>query len=192
MIAAGDKDRQAAGFTIRIATMADLPVLQELVAQSVWVLQANEYSDEQRKAAIRLVYGVDTQLIHDGTYFAVESDGAIVACGGWSRRRTLFGGDQHRATREPELLDPASEPSRIRAFFVRPGWERRGIGSALVKACEEAALAEGFRQMEMASTLTGVALYSAHGYREVEKIDVPLEHGLTLPVIRMSKILRDS
>ena len=126
------------------------------------------------------MYGVDTQLIRDGTYFAVEQDNEIVACGGWSRRKTLFGGDQHRPSREPELLDPASEPAKIRAFFVKPGWERQGIGSALVRACEQAALAEGFRQIEMASTLTGVALYSAHGYREVERIDVPMENGLTL------------
>lgn len=191
MIPRGKNEGLAARFAIRLATMADLPILQALVTESVWILQANEYDDEQRKAAIRLVFGVDTQLIHDGTYFAVEHGDAIVACGGWSRRRTLFGGDQHRATREPELLDPAREPSRIRAFFVRPGWERRGIGSALVRACEEAALAEGFHQMEMASTLTGVALYSAHGYREVERIDVPLEQGLILPVIRMSKVLRN-
>src|SRR5271157_488840 len=174
-------------FAIRAATLADLPVLQQLVADSVWVLQAREYSDAQREAAIRLVYGVDTQLIRDGTYFAVEHKGEIVACGGWSRRRTLFGGDQHSPSREPELLDTAREPAKIRAFFVKPGWERRGIGSRLVRACEQAALAEGFHQIEMASTLTGVALYSAHGYREVERIDVPLEHGLTLPVIRMAK-----
>ena len=167
--------------------MGDVPVLQALVAESVWVLQAKEYNDAQREAAIRLVYGIDTQLIRDGTYFAVEHDDQIVACGGWSRRKTLFGGDQHGPSREPELLDPASEPARIRAFFVRPGWERRGIGSALVRACEQAALAEGFRQIEMASTLTGVALYSVHGYREVERIEVPLENGLTLPVIRMMK-----
>lgn len=192
MTSTGHKDPLQAGFTIRLATMPDLPILQALVAESVWVLQAKEYTDEQREAAIRLVYGVDTQLIRDGTYFAVELDGTIVACGGWSRRRTLFGGDQHRATREPELLDPARDPSRIRAFFVRPGWERRGIGGALVEACEEAALTEGFHQMEMASTLTGVALYSAHGYREVERIDVPLESGLTLPVIRMTKALLHS
>jgi len=174
-------------FRLRLATVEDLPVLQALVADSVWVLQAKDYSDAQRGAAIRLVYGVDTQLVRDGTYFAVEQDGQIVACGGWSRRRTLFGGDQHSPSREPELLDPASEPARIRAFFVRPGRERRGIGSALVRACEEAALSEGFRQIEMASTLTGVALYSVHGYSEVERIDVPLENGLTLPVIRMAK-----
>ena len=179
-------------FAIRPATLEDLAVLQHLVADSVWVLQAGEYSDAQRVAAIRLVYGVDTQLISDGTYFAVEHNGEIVACGGWSRRKTLFGGDQHSPSREPDLLDPVREPARIRAFFVKPGWERRGIGSRLVRACEQAALAEGFHQIEMASTLTGVALYSAHGYREVERIDVPLEHGLTLPVIRMAKTFASS
>jgi GNAT superfamily N-acetyltransferase len=167
--------------------MEDLTTLQKLVAESVWVLQAKEYTDAQREAAIRLVYGVDTQLIRDGTYFAVEHGGEIVACGGWSRRRTLFGGDQHGPSREPELLDPAIEPAKIRAFFVKPGWERRGIGSALVRACEYAATSEGFRSIEMASTLTGVALYSAHGYREAEHIDVPMENGLTLQVIRMVK-----
>ncbi len=180
----------ATAYTIRLATMADLPVLQDLVAQSVWVLQANEYSDEQREAAIRLVYGVDTQLVRDGTYFAVEHDGKIVACGGWSRRRTLFGGDQHAPTREPELLDPATEAAKIRAFFVRPGWERRGIGSALIQACERAAWAEGFTKLEMGSTLTGVPLYSAHGYREVERIEVPLDRGLAMTVVRMAKSLQ--
>ena len=179
----------AASYMIRLATIADLPVLQDLVAQSVWVLQANEYSDEQRNAAIRLVYGVDTQLIRDGTYFAVEQGGTIVACGGWSRRRTLFGGDQHAPTREPELLDPATEAAKIRAFFVRPGWERRGIGSALIQACEQAAWKEGFRKLEMGSTLTGVPLYSAHGYREVERIEVPLDRGLAMTVVRMAKSL---
>jgi GNAT superfamily N-acetyltransferase len=179
-------------FAIRLATLDDLTVLQGLVAESVWVLQAKDYSDAQREAAIRLVYGVDTQLIRDGTYFAVEQNRQIVACGGWSRRRTLFGGDQHGPSREPDLLDPASESARIRAFFVKPGWERRGIGSALVRACERAASAEGFHQIEMASTLTGVALYSAHGYSEVERIDIPLDHGLTLPVVRMAKTFTKS
>ena len=182
----GPVDPQAE-FRLRLATVDDLPVLQKLVADSVWVLQAREYNDAQREAAIRLVYGVDTQLIRDGTYFAVEHEGEIVACGGWSRRRTLFGGDQHSPSREPELLDPSREPAKIRAFFVKPGWERKGIGSSLVRACEKAALAEGFHEIEMASTLTGVALYSAHGYEQVERIDVPMENGLTLPVIRMAK-----
>jgi GNAT superfamily N-acetyltransferase len=167
--------------------MDDVSVLQVLVAESVWVLQAKDYTDQQREAAIRLVYGIDTQLIRDGTYFVVEQDREIVGCGGWSRRRTLFGGDQHHPSREDSLLDPASEPARIRAFFVKPGRERRGIGSALVRTCEQAAVAEGFRRIEMASTLTGVALYSVHGYREVERIDIPLEKALTLPVVRMIK-----
>ena len=168
--------------------MDDVPRIAGLVADSVWVLQAKEYTDAQREAAIRLVYGIDTQLVRDGTYFVVEQDGMIVGCGGWSRRQTLFGGDQHATQpRAQNLLDPANDAARIRAFFVRPGWERRGIGSALVRACEQAAVAEGFRRMEMASTLTGIALYSAHGYREVERIDVPLEDGLTLPVVRMSE-----
>lgn len=174
-------------FAIRPARLDDIEILGSLVAESVWILQAREYSQAQRQAAIRLVYGVDTQLIRDGTYLAVEEGNRIVACGGWSRRRTLFGGDQHGPSREPELLDPAREPAKIRAFFVRPGWERRGIGSALLRACENAALAEGFRQIEMAATLTGVALYSAHGYQEVERIEVPLERGLTLAIVRMAK-----
>jgi len=172
---------------VRVATMDDLPILRRLIAESVWVLQSPDYSDAVREAATRLVYGVDTQLIRDGTYFAVEVGNEIVACGGWSRRKTLFGGDQHAPTREPELLDSAIDAAKIRAFFVRPGWERRGIGSALIRACEQAAIAEGFRHLEMGSTLTGVALYSAHGYREVERIEVPLEDGLTMTVVRMEK-----
>ncbi len=172
--------------------MDDVPALQCLVADSVWVLQAKEYTDQQREAAIRLVYGIDTQLIRDGTYFVVEQDGMVVGCGGWSRRQTLFGGDQHQPSRAQNLLDPANDAARIRAFFVKPGWQRRGIGSALVRTCEQAAVAEGFRRIEMASTLTGIALYSAHGYCEVERIDVPLEDGLMLPVVRMRKTVRHS
>ena len=176
-------------FTIRLATRNDRRELQALVRESVWTLQAGDYSDVVREAAIRLVYGVDSQLIRDQTYFAVEAEDHIVACGGWSRRKTLFGGDQHAPTREPELLDPAKDAAKIRAFFVRPGWERKGIGSAMIKACEQAAIAEGFRRFEMGSTLTGVALYSIHGYREVERIEVPLDNGLSMTVVRMAKEL---
>ena len=178
-----------ASFTIRHATFDDLPELLALVRESVWTLQAPDYSDAVREAAIRLVYGVDTQLIRDRTYFVVEAAGLVVACGGWSRRKTLFGGDQHAPTREPELLDPATDAAKIRAFFVRPGWQRKGIGSALIRACEQAAMAEGFHRFEMGSTLTGVALYSTHGYREVESIEVPLDNGLSMTVVRMAKSL---
>jgi GNAT superfamily N-acetyltransferase len=177
-----------AGFAIRQATFDDVPTLEVLIQQSVRVLQADDYDEGQRELALRKVYGVDTQLIRDGTYFAVEVQGEIVACGGWSRRKTLYGGDRH-AVREDSLLDPATEAARIRAFFVRPGWQRQGIGSALIQTCEKAALAEGFRSMEMGSTLTGVALYRAHGYVELEAIEVPLEGQLSLPVIRMRKVL---
>ncbi len=177
-----------AGFVRRLATLDDVTILEDLIQESVHVLQAADYSLAQRQAAQRLVYGVDTQLIRDGTYFVVEADGQTVACGGWSRRKTLYGGDRH-AAREDCLLDPSRDAARIRAFFVRPGWERRGIGTALIRACEEAAIAEGFARMEMGSTLTGVALYRAHGYVQVETIDVPLENGLMLPVVRMSKAL---
>jgi predicted N-acetyltransferase YhbS len=177
-------------FTIRLATIDDLSELQKLVRESVWALQARDYSDAVREAAIRLVYGIDTQLIRDQTYFVVEAAGLVVACGGWSRRKTLFGGDQHAPTREPELLDPATDAAKVRAFFVRPGWERKGIGSAMIRACEDAAMAEGFHRFEMGSTLTGVALYSAHGYREVERIEVPLDNGLSMIVVRMAKSIK--
>jgi len=181
-------DSPHCGFRMRPATLDDVAVLEGLIADSVRVLQAADYTHEQRERALRTVYGVDTQLIRDGTYFVVEAQGLIVACGGWSRRKTLYGGDHH-AVREDSLLDPATDAARIRAFFVRPGWERRGIGSLLMHACEQAALAGGFSRMEMGSTLTGVALYRAHGYAELETIEVPVGGDMTLPVVRMAKSL---
>jgi GNAT superfamily N-acetyltransferase len=132
------------------------------------------------------VYGVDTQLVADGTYFVAEVDGTIVACGGWSKRKTLFGAD-HCAGREDSLLDPARDAAKIRAFFVHPDWARRGIGTRVLEACESAALAEGFTRFEMGATLTGVALYKVRGYREVEKLAVPLANGESLPIVRMEK-----
>lgn len=178
----------AENICIRLATIEDVPVLEALIRDSVRVLQAPDYTEEQREAALRTVYGVDTQLIHDGTYFVAELDGEIVGCGGWSRRKTLFGGD-HWTGREAALLDPAIEAARIRAFFIRPGWERRGIGSALMRTCEKAAIAEGFTRLELGSTLTGVGLYGVHGFTPEQEIDVPVGDGLTMPVIRMVKKL---
>jgi N-acetylglutamate synthase-like GNAT family acetyltransferase len=176
------------GFTIRLATNEDIPVLRELIAASVHVLQANDYTAEQRKVALGTVFGVDTQLIHDRTYYAVEHAGEIVGCGGWSRRQTLFGSDQ-QVGREDALLDPAKDAARIRAFFVKPGWERRGIGSLVMKTCEAAAATEGFKRLQLGSTLTGVGLYRAHGFMPEEEIKVPLENGLMLPIVKMSKVL---
>lgn len=173
---------------IRLATDADVVVLEEVIAASVNVLQANDYTPEQRTAALGTVFGVDSQLIRDETYYVVEYEGEIVGCGGWSRRRTLFGSDQ-QIGREDALLDPATDAARIRAFFVRPGWERRGIGSLVMQTCERAARAEGFLRLELGSTLTGVELYRTHGFDPDEEIGVPLGNGLTLPIVKMSKSL---
>ena len=172
--------------TLRPAVMEDVPVLAALIAASVRILQAQDYTASQRESALISVFGVDTQLIADGTYFVGEVDGAIVACGGWSKRKTLFGAD-HCAGREDSLLDPELDAAKIRAFFVHPDWARRGIGSRVLEACESAAAAAGFTRFEMGATLTGVALYKARGYREVEEIGVPLENGEFLQVVRMEK-----
>lgn len=171
---------------IRRAVPADIPTLTTLIAASVRGLQAQDYTTAQLEGALRSVYGVDTQLIADGTYFAAEVEGTIVACGGWSKRKTLFGAD-HYAGREDSLLDPLRDAAKIRAFFVHPDWARRGIGTRVLEACESAARAEGFTRFEMGATLTGVALYKARGYREVEKISVPLSGGESLPIVRMEK-----
>lgn len=173
--------------TLRLATMADVPELQRVIERSVRGLQRQEYSPRQIALALASVYGVDTRLIEDGTYFAAEAaSGAIAACGGWSRRRTLFGGDQWQG-REDEKLDPAREAAKIRAFFVLPEWARQGVGSRILEACEAAAMAAGFRELEMGATLSGVPFYRARGYKALEEVAVPLGEGLTLPIVRMGK-----
>jgi len=170
----------------------DIPRLQDLIEASVRGLQAQDYTPAQIEGALQSVYGVDTQLIADGTYFAVESDGGeIIACGGWSKRKTLYGGDQY-AGREDSLLDPARDAAKIRAFFVHPPWARRGLGSILLEACERAALAAGFTRLEMGATLSGVPFYCAKGFTEIENQSVPLANGETLPIVRMSKEIRRS
>ncbi len=177
----------AGPFRIRVATAPDIPALEVLIAVSVNGLQAADYSPEQRAGALEAVFTVDTQLIADETYFVVENGaGEMVACGGWSKRKTLFGGDR-ADVREPELLDPRIDSARIRAFFVHPDWARRGIGSLLLEACESAARAAGFRHFEMGATLTGERLYRLRGYAALERIEVPLPNGARLPVIRMRK-----
>ncbi len=171
---------------VRLATEADIPALEVLIPLSVRALQAEHYSSAQMEAALGPVFGVDRQLIRDGTYFVVESDGVIVGCGGWSRRKAVFGGDRARDG-EDAMIDPRTEPARIRAFFVRPGWERRGLGSAILRACEEALLAHGFTRATMVATLAGEPLYARFGYAVAERYEVPLRDGLMLPVVRMTK-----
>jgi GNAT superfamily N-acetyltransferase len=178
-------------FSLRKAVPADVPVLRALIDASVRGLQAADYSPSQIESALASVYGVDSQLIADGTYFVVQSmsaGGQIVACGGWSKRKTLYGGDVWKA-REDTLLDPQTDAAKIRAFFVHPDWVRRGIGTMLLDACERAAMAEGFHRFEMGATLSGVPLYNARGYVSLENLGVPLANGESLPIVRMEKRL---
>jgi N-acetylglutamate synthase-like GNAT family acetyltransferase len=177
-------------FCLRSATEADIPALHRLIETSVRGLQIHDYSKEQLEGALGTVLGLDTQLVRDRTYFIVEAQAAcarlLAGCGGWSKRKTLFGSDQ-APVREPELLDPRVDAAKIRAFFIHPDWARRGIGTLLLEACEAAGKAAGFSRFEMGATLTGVPLYLARGYQRLEDIEIPLRNGLTLPVVRMAK-----
>jgi GNAT superfamily N-acetyltransferase len=179
--------RQGAGlFRIRCATAADVSAIELLIDLSVRGLQSADYSAAQIDGALGTVFGVDSQLIADGTYFVVVAGTVIVGCGGWSKRKTLFGGD-HGSGREDELLDPMRDAAKIRAFFVHPDWARQGIGSKLLAACERAAMDAGFRSFELGATITGERLYRERGYEAVEHVNVPLVNGASLPIIRMSK-----
>jgi GNAT superfamily N-acetyltransferase len=173
-------------FSLRTAVAADIPALHALIEISVRELQAAVYSPQQLDGALGTYLGVDTQLIEDGTYFTVQAKGLLVACGGWSRRKTLFGADR-RPGRDAALLDPRTDAAKIRAFFVHPAWARLGIGSMILLHCEDAARAEGFTRFEMGATLTGVPLYLRWGYRELERIELPLSNGESLPIVRMAK-----
>jgi N-acetylglutamate synthase-like GNAT family acetyltransferase len=189
---------------IRQAVPRDVPTLATLIDTSVRGLQSREYTPSQIESALETVYGVDSQLIADGTYFVAEAESCddagrassqsvlvIVGCGGWSKRKTLYGGDQWK-DREAALLDPKSDAAKIRAFFIHPSWARRGIGSMLLEACENAAIEAGFSRLEMGSTLTGVPLYQARGYIALANLEVPLGNGEVLPIVHMEKRIHKS
>lgn len=180
----------AASFPIREATASDVPELRRLIELSVRQLQKDDYSPEQIEGALGHALGLDVQLIEDRTYFVAQSAGGIVACGGWSNRKTLFGSD-HGPNRDAGFLDPATDAAKIRAIFVHPEWARRGLGSLMLNHCEQAAARAGFSRLEMGSTLTGIPLYRLKGYEEREVVEVPLPNGAFLPVVRMVKMLRD-
>lgn len=185
---------------VRVAVVADVPALRELIQLSVRTLQAQDYSPEQMEAALRSVFGVDSQLIADGTYLVAEAalssgssaamesqtDFVLAGCGGWSKRKTLYGGDRWRE-RQDDLLDPRHDAAKIRAFFIHPDWARRGVGTRILDACEAAAMAAGFTRFEMGATLTGAKLFSERGYVPLKQIDLALENGITLPIIHMKK-----
>ena len=186
---------------LRLALPEDVPVLRELIDTSVRGLQTQDYTPAQIEGALKTVFGVDSQLIADGTYIvaqakrtAIERAGAknapsewiIVGCGGWSKRKTLYGSD-HWTGREDALLDPLRDAAKIRAFFIHPDWARRGVGSMILQACENAASSAGFTRYEMGATLTGAKLFGAKGYVAVKPISIPLLNGESLPVIHMEK-----
>jgi len=173
---------------IRLARREDAPLLAQLIEQSARALSAPFYTPAQTEAAIKHIFGVDTQLIDDGTYFVAALDGQPVACGGWSKRRTLFGGDQMKESSDP-LLDPTHDAARIRAFFVHPDFARRGIGSRLIDACETAARKAGFSRIELVATLPGEPLYTARGYQAIDRFDVHLPGEIDVSVVRMGKSL---
>jgi GNAT superfamily N-acetyltransferase len=173
-------------FLVRLATHGDLPALRELIVASVRGLSTAQYTPSQIESGLRYVFGPDSQLIADGTYFVVESGEVLVAAGGWSRRKTLYGGDQHKSAADP-LLDPTVDPARIRAFFVHPAWARRGLGRLLFETCLAAAVADGFRAFELGATLPGEPLYRSLGFSALERVDAALPDGVTLPIIRMTR-----
>lgn len=173
---------------LRRATAADSPAIRELIARSIRSLGAADYSSQQIEGALEGAFGLDSQLIADGTYFVVEAEGRLIGCGGWSYRRTLFGGDA-RAGRDAGTLDPRTDAAKIRAFFVDPGAARRGIGSALLEHCEQEARRHGFGRAEMMATLPGVRLYAARGYAPGESVRYPLPEGLSIEFVPMGKSL---
>lgn len=170
----------------KVAQEKHIPALEALIPLSVRALQSAYYSSSQMEAALGPVFGVDRQLIRDGTYYVVEQEGEIVGCGGWSKRKSLYGGDQHRHAPDPEL-DPVRDAARVRAFFVHPAWARRGIGRSIMEICEREIAAAGFRRIDIVATLAGEPLYAAFGYAVVERYAIPLKDELDLPVVRMTR-----
>jgi GNAT superfamily N-acetyltransferase len=175
-------------FTLRKATLDDRPAIERLIKLSARGLSRAQYSDEQIEGAIRTVFGVDTSLIEDGTYFLAESGGELIGCGGWSRRRTLFGGDQYEK-RDAGELDPNSEPAKIRAFFVHPQHARKGVARAILAACESEARAAGFQALELMATLPGIKFYEANGYQATEPFELSVGEGIAIGLLPMRKEL---
>ena len=174
---------------IRLARPEDVAGIERLIDASVRGLSAGDYDARQIESALRHMFGVDTQLVADGTYFVATEGDRFVGCGGWSRRRTLFGADRFKSPGVDDRLDPAREPARIRAFFVHPDRARRGIGRRIIALCEEAARRAGFTRAELMATRPGEPLYAAMGYAVLERVDVALPDGLVLPCARMARDL---
>lgn len=177
-------------FKIRKAKLDDVPAIEKLIAESVRGLSTEDYDARQIELSIRTVFGVDSELIADETYFVVESEtGEMAGCGGWSKRKTLYGASVYAQTRDSELLDPEHDAAKIRAFFINPKFARRGIGTMILEACEQEARAHGFKSAEMMATLPGVKLYAVRGYAGDEQTEVPVGENVTIICIKMRKNL---
>ncbi len=172
--------------TLRVATPADEDAVDSLMKDSAAVLFPRFYDESQAASAVRYVAQVDQTLLEDGTYFVLECRGELVACGGWSRRDKLYTGSGG-AVDDARELDPASEPARVRAMFVRADWTRRGLGRRILEACDLAARREGFRRLALVATLPGLPLYLAYGFRPLEEIEVTMPDGVTIPCVSMEK-----
>ncbi len=175
-----------APFSIRLAVATDAAAIAELMEASIVELQRGFLTPAQI-AASHAVMGLDQQLIADGTYYLVETDGRLAGSGGWSNRATLYGGDHSTNLRDARLLDPASEPARIRAMYTHPDFARRGVGRMVLETCEAAAVEHGFRRFELMATLAGEPLYEASGYRAVERIESAPVDEISVPLVRMEK-----
>jgi len=175
--------------TLRRALRADIPLLIALIERSARGLSALDYTESQVAGALRGAFGVDTQLVDDGTYFVAEDDGVLAGCGGWSFRATLFGSDA-RTDRDASMLDPHTHAAKIRAFFVDPAKARRGVGTLLLDRCETEARARGFSRVELMATLPGVRLYAARGYVGTQHVSYDLGNGEHIDFVPMSKELR--
>ena len=175
---------------LRPASLADLAAIRALIDRSVRSLSVGFNSPREIESGLRFVFGPDTQLIVDGTYFVIDAPDGLAAAGGWSRRRTLYGGDQFQDAPAP-LLNPATDPAKIRAFFVDPAYARRGLASRLYAHCEDAARREGFASFELGATLPGVPLYTALGFAAAGRIDARLPDGTTLPIVRMFRSIAE-
>jgi GNAT superfamily N-acetyltransferase len=173
---------------LRPATLADTPRLQTLISESARGLSSAFYTNAQIEACVKDVFGVDTQLIQDGTYYVIEADGELIAAGGWSARRTLYGGDQFKAGPDPRL-NPETEPARIRAFFVDPRYARQGLARRIYEQCSHAASAAGFREFELMATLPGVPLYEAIGFSAVERERIVLSGAVEVEFVRMKRLI---
>ena len=177
---------ESAEVGLRVATASDRAAIERLMRASISEIFPRFYDARQTASAVRYVGEMDAVMVADGTYFALDAVGDIVGCGGWSKRDLLYTGSGSAAG-DARLLDPETEPARVRAMFVHPDWTRRGLGRRILEACEDAARAEGFGELALMATLPGVLLYEAYGFRRVEETEIAMPDGVRLACVAMSK-----